>query len=91
MAPATCLSQLIVLVVAAPFASTAHIAGKGRSAARLLGIGQIGLGLILLTIGARQIPAAEVGLDHAARDRARPVVGLDLPRRAAARQRSSAA
>jgi drug/metabolite transporter (DMT)-like permease len=62
MAPATCLSQLIVLVVAAPFASTAHIAGKDVLLLALLGIGQIGLGLILLTIGARLIPAAEVGL-----------------------------
>jgi drug/metabolite transporter (DMT)-like permease len=62
MAPATCLSQLIVLVVAAPFASTAHIAGRDVLLLALLGIGQIGLGLILLTIGARLIPAAEVGL-----------------------------
>jgi drug/metabolite transporter (DMT)-like permease len=62
MAPATCLSQLIVLVVAAPFASTANIGGRDVLLLALLGIGQIGLGLIFLTIGARLIPAAEVGL-----------------------------
>jgi drug/metabolite transporter (DMT)-like permease len=62
MAPATCLSQLIVLVVAAPFASTANIGSRDVLLLALLGIGQIGLGLILLTIGARLIPAAEVGL-----------------------------
>lgn len=62
MAPATCLSQIVVLVAAAPFA---HVGGVGaRDVALLvaLGFGQIGLGLVLLTIGGRLIPAAEVAL-----------------------------
>jgi drug/metabolite transporter (DMT)-like permease len=62
MAPATCLSQLIVLVCAAPFADASEIGGKDLALLIGLGVGQIGLGLIFLTIGARLIPAAEVAL-----------------------------
>ncbi|HEY3961951.1 MAG TPA: DMT family transporter [Gaiellaceae bacterium] len=62
MAPATCLSQVIVFLIAAPFASTGGIGPKDALLLVLLGIGQIGLGLIFLTIGGRLIPAAEVGL-----------------------------
>jgi len=62
MAPATCLSQVIVLVLAAPFASTAAGGAKDTVLLVLLGVAQIGLGLIFLTIGGRLIPAAEVAL-----------------------------
>jgi drug/metabolite transporter (DMT)-like permease len=62
MAPATCLSQAIVFVCAVPFASTADIGPQDLALLVGLGIGQIGLGLIFLTIGARLIPAAEVAL-----------------------------
>ena len=62
MAPATCLSQVVVLVLAAPFASTAHIGAEDLLLLVLLGVTQIGLGLIFLTIGGRLIPAAEVAL-----------------------------
>ena len=62
MAPATCLSQVLVLVCAAPFADASEIGGKDLALLIGLGVGQIGLGLILLTIGARLIPAAEVAL-----------------------------
>jgi drug/metabolite transporter (DMT)-like permease len=62
MAPATCLSQVIVLVVAAPFAHPSELDGKDVALLAGLGIGQIGLGLIFVTIGARLIPAAEVAL-----------------------------
>jgi drug/metabolite transporter (DMT)-like permease len=62
MAPATCLSQLIVLVAAAPFASASQVDRKDLGLLIALGVGQIGLGLVLLTIGARLIPAAEVAL-----------------------------
>ena len=62
MAPATCLSQLLVLLFAAPFASTASVGGNDLALLVGLGVGQIGLGLIFLTIGARLIPAAEVAL-----------------------------
>ena len=62
MAPATCLSQLIVLLLAAPFASASSVSGHDAVLLALLGFGQIGLGLIFLTIGGRLIPAAEVAL-----------------------------
>jgi len=62
MAPATCLSQVLVLVCAAPFADASEIGGKDLALLIGLGVGQIGLGLIFLTIGARLIPAAEVAL-----------------------------
>jgi drug/metabolite transporter (DMT)-like permease len=62
MAPATCLSQALVFVFAAPFASTGSVGARDLTLLAGLGIGQIGLGLIFLTIGARLIPAAEVAL-----------------------------
>jgi drug/metabolite transporter (DMT)-like permease len=62
MAPATCLSQVLVFVCAAPFASTSSIGAEDLALLAGLGITQIGLGLIFLSIGARLIPAAEVAL-----------------------------
>ena len=62
MAPATCLSQLIVLVVAAPFAHPGEADARDLALLVALGVGQIGLGLVFLTIGGRLIPAAEVAL-----------------------------
>jgi drug/metabolite transporter (DMT)-like permease len=62
MAPATCLSQALVFVFAAPFADPSEIGAQDLLLLAALGIGQIGLGLIFLTLGARLIPAAEVAL-----------------------------
>ena len=62
MAPATCLSQLLVLLCALPFAHPGEIGGQDVGLFAALGIGQIGLGFVLLTIGARLIPAAEVAV-----------------------------
>ena len=64
MAPAVCLAQLMLLVVAAPFALAGGVSLGASDVLwlALLGAGQIGLGLILLTIGARLIPAAQVAL-----------------------------
>ena len=62
MAPATWLSQALVFVCAAPFASVAEVGPKDVALLAGLGVTQIGLGLIFLTIGARLIPAAEVAL-----------------------------
>jgi drug/metabolite transporter (DMT)-like permease len=62
MAPATCLSQAIVVVVLLPFAAPGDIGGGDVGWLAALGIGQIGLGFVLLTVGARLIPAAQVGL-----------------------------
>ena len=62
MAPATCLSQAILVVAFLPFASPGEIGGDDVVWLAALGIGQIGLGFALLTVGARLIPAAQVGL-----------------------------
>jgi drug/metabolite transporter (DMT)-like permease len=62
MAPATCLSQVILVVAFLPFAVPDTIAGADFGWLAALGIGQIGLGFALLTVGARLIPAAQVGL-----------------------------
>jgi drug/metabolite transporter (DMT)-like permease len=62
MAPATCLSQAILVVAFIPFASPGEITGDDVVWLALLGIGQIGLGFALLTVGARRIPATQVGL-----------------------------
>ena len=62
MGPATCLSQLIVLAATAPFAHPGAVGSGDLALLVLLGSCQIGLGLMLLTVGARLIPAAEVAL-----------------------------
>jgi drug/metabolite transporter (DMT)-like permease len=62
MAPATFLSQLLVLAVAAPFATPATAGALDVALLVVLGVCQIGLGFVFLTIGARLIPAGEVAL-----------------------------
>ena len=62
MAPAICFSQVLVLAVAAPFSHPGTIDLHDLALIVLLGVGQMGLGLAFLTIGARLIPAAEVAL-----------------------------
>jgi drug/metabolite transporter (DMT)-like permease len=62
MAPATCLSQALLVVIFLPLATPADIGGDDVMWLALLGIGQIALGFALLTVGARLIPAAQVGL-----------------------------
>jgi drug/metabolite transporter (DMT)-like permease len=62
MAPATCLSQVILVVAFLPLASPGEIGGGDVGWLAALGIGQIGLGFALLTVGARLIPAVQVGL-----------------------------
>jgi drug/metabolite transporter (DMT)-like permease len=62
MAPATCLAQVILVAVFLPLATPSAITGEDVIWLAALGIGQIGLGFMLLTVGARLIPAAQVGL-----------------------------
>ena len=62
MAPATCLSQLLVFALAAPFAGVSHVGAEDVTLLATLGVCQIGLGFLFLTIGARLIPAGEVAL-----------------------------
>ena len=62
MAPATCLAQVILVAAFLPLASPGEISDDDVFWLAALGIGQIGLGFALLTVGARLIPAAQVGL-----------------------------
>jgi drug/metabolite transporter (DMT)-like permease len=62
MAPAICLSQMLVTVVAVPFAHPGSATGRDLLLLALLGVGQMGLGLAFVTMGARLLPASEVAL-----------------------------
>ena len=62
MAPASCLAQAILIAAFLPFASPGEIGGGDLAWLAALGIGQIGVGFALFTVGARLIPAAQVGL-----------------------------
>jgi drug/metabolite transporter (DMT)-like permease len=62
MMPATCASQALVVVVCAPFVTLGSVSGSDWAILAALGIGQMGLGLAFLTIGARLIPPAQVAL-----------------------------
>jgi drug/metabolite transporter (DMT)-like permease len=62
MVPAMCLAQVLVLLVSAPFADPGSVTAHDLALLILFGVGQIGLGLLFLVIGARLIPAAEVAL-----------------------------
>jgi len=62
MMPATCASQALVVVVAAPFASLGSASTTDWGLFFVLGTFQIGAGLALLTVGARLLPPAEVAL-----------------------------
>jgi len=62
MMPATCASQLLVVVVCAPFVTLGSVSGSDWAVLAALGVGQMGLGLAFLTIGARLIPPAQVAV-----------------------------
>jgi drug/metabolite transporter (DMT)-like permease len=62
MLPAICLSQILVVAVAAPFSHPGPGTGRDLLLLVLLGVGQMGLGLAFVTMGARLLPASEVAL-----------------------------
>jgi drug/metabolite transporter (DMT)-like permease len=62
MAPATCLSQVLVFLLAAPFTAPGSAGALDVTLLATLGLTQIGLGFVFLTIGGRLIPAGEVAL-----------------------------
>ena len=62
MAPAVCLSQVLLVLVFAPFADPSSITRADLGVLVLLGVGQMALGLVLFTAGARLIPASEAAL-----------------------------
>jgi len=62
MTPATALGMAIAFAATAPFSQIAGVPGRDIFLLAALGAGQIALGLILFTAGARLIPAAQAGL-----------------------------
>lgn len=62
MMPATCASQVLVVVACLPFLSVGSVSRSDWAILAALGIGQMGLGLAFLTIGARLIPPAQVAI-----------------------------
>ena len=62
MAPATCLSQVLVFLMFAPFAHVTQMGGANLRYLALLGIAQMGMALFFLSLGARLVPAADAAL-----------------------------
>jgi drug/metabolite transporter (DMT)-like permease len=62
MTPATALGMLISLLALAPFSHPGVLSALDWAMLAALGAGQIGLGMILFTAGARLIAAAQAGL-----------------------------
>ena len=62
MMPATCASQPLVVAACAPFVAFGSVSSTDWGILAALGVGQMGLGLAFLTIGARLIPAAQVAV-----------------------------
>ena len=62
MMPATCASQLLVVAVCLPFADLGSVGDDDWLVLAALGVGQMGVGLALLTVGARLIPPAQVAV-----------------------------
>ena len=62
MAPAMCLAQLLLLILALPFARPASVNAHDLAVLIAFGVAQIGLGLALFTIGAQRISAAEISV-----------------------------
>jgi drug/metabolite transporter (DMT)-like permease len=53
---------VLVVVVCAPFVTLGSVSGGDWAILAALGVGQMGIGLAFLTIGARLIPPAQVAL-----------------------------
>ena len=62
MMPATCASQVLVVAVCLPFVEVGSVARGDWAVLAGLGVAQMGLGLALLTVGARLIPPAQVAV-----------------------------
>jgi drug/metabolite transporter (DMT)-like permease len=62
MTPATCLATVFGAVVAAPLAAPLAVETGDLALCFLFGAGQLAVGLILFTYGARLVPAVEAGI-----------------------------
>jgi len=62
MTPAACLAAVLAGLVALPLATPLDVSAQDLGFLALFGAGQLGIGMVLFTTGARLIPAAEAGL-----------------------------
>lgn len=62
MTPAACLASCFGALIAFPMADIFAFSGRDFALMWLFGIGQLGIGMVLFTTGARMIPAAEAAL-----------------------------
>ena len=62
MVPATCLGGLVGILAGAAMADGFAISGPDLALCVLLGSVQVGAGFLLITLGARHVPAGEVAL-----------------------------
>jgi drug/metabolite transporter (DMT)-like permease len=62
MIPAACVSAALVAAVSWPLAAPTAVGSRDFVYLVLFGVAQMGLGLLLLTLGSRLIPAAETAL-----------------------------
>lgn len=62
MTPANCLAAVFAMLVALPLATPLEVTGQDLFFLALFGGGQLGVGMVLFTTGARLIPAAETAL-----------------------------
>ncbi len=62
MMPATCLAGLVSLLIAVVMLDDFAISGRDLVLCLLLGSVQVGAGFLLITLGARHVPSAEVPL-----------------------------
>jgi len=62
MMPATCAAQVLVVATCLPFADLGSVGDDDWLVLAALGVGQMGVGLALLTVGARLIPPAQVAV-----------------------------
>ncbi|MBL10472.1 MAG: hypothetical protein CL402_08170 [Acidiferrobacteraceae bacterium] len=62
MLPALCIAGLVTALISIFFISDFHISFNDLSISLFLGVFEIGFGFILMVLGARFVPAAQVGL-----------------------------
>jgi drug/metabolite transporter (DMT)-like permease len=62
MVPATCLAGAVAGLIAFTMVGSFQVSTHDLLLSLLLGVGQVGLGFMLITLGARHVPAAEVAL-----------------------------
>ena len=62
LVPASCLGGFLAALLCLPLANSLLLSAHDLTLALILGFGQAGLGFLLITIGTRFVPAAEVSL-----------------------------